>query len=155
MQCEIFNAISKKHFRYSQFVKRIIAIEAQLYFLGFVGLLLHLLKKKDKDKRYIKNWRPISLDAEIASKALATRVKKVVASIIKSDQTAYVEGRYIGESICLISDILEYTEDQGIDGVLFSADFEKAFDSTEHPFILTTLDSFGFGPPKTGKLYYE
>ena len=106
-------------------------------------------KKKDKDRRYIKNWRPISLinvDAKIASKALAARVKKVMASIIKSDQTAYVEWRYIGESIRLISDILEYTEDHGIDGVLFSADFEKAFDSIEHPFILATLESFGFGP---------
>ena len=28
----------KKHFRYSRFIKRIIAIEAQLYFLGLVGL---------------------------------------------------------------------------------------------------------------------
>ena len=82
----------------------------------------------------------------MASKALAARFKKVLASIIKSDQTAYVEGRYIGESIRLISDILEYTEDHGIDGILFSADFEKAFDSIEHPFILATLESFGFGP---------
>ena len=39
MQCKILNAISRKHFRYSLFVKRIIAIEAQLYFLGLVGLL--------------------------------------------------------------------------------------------------------------------
>ena len=38
VQCGMFNAISKKHFRYSQFVKRIIAIEAQLHFLGLVGL---------------------------------------------------------------------------------------------------------------------
>ena len=40
MRCsvEIFNNISEKHFRYSRFVKRIIAIEAQLYFLGLVGL---------------------------------------------------------------------------------------------------------------------
>ena len=36
MQCGIFNAISKKNFRYSRFVKRIIAIEAQLYFLDLV-----------------------------------------------------------------------------------------------------------------------
>ena len=111
--------------------------------------LITIIEKKDKDKRYIKNWRPISLinvNAKIASKALAARVKKVLASIIKSDQTAYVEGRYIGESIRLISDILEYTEDHGIDSVLFSADFEKAFDSIEHPFILATLKSFGFGP---------
>ena len=64
--------------------------------------LITIIEKKDKDKRYIKNWRPISLinvDAKIASKALAARVKKVLASIIKSDQTAYVEGRYIGDPI--------------------------------------------------------
>ena len=58
--------------------------------------LITIIEGKDKDKRYIKNWRPISLinvDAKIASKALAARVEKVLASIIKSDQTAYVEGR--------------------------------------------------------------
>ena len=32
--CGYFNAISEKHLLYSLFVKRIIAIEAQLYFLG-------------------------------------------------------------------------------------------------------------------------
>ena len=53
---------------------------------------------------------------------------------------------YIGESIRLISDILEYTEENNIDGILFSADFEKAFDSVEHSFILATLESFGFDP---------
>ena len=36
--CGYFNAISEKHLRYSLFVKRIIAIEAQLYFLGLVRL---------------------------------------------------------------------------------------------------------------------
>ena len=46
----------------------------------------------------------------------------------------------------MINDILEYTEENNFDGILFSADFEKAFDSTEHPFILATLESFGFGP---------
>ena len=85
------------------------------------------------------------MDVKIASKALAARVKKNLAGIIKSDQIAYVKGRYIGESICLMSDILEYTGDYAIDGVLFSADFENAVDSMEHPFILATLDSFGFG----------
>ena len=30
----MFNVMSRKHFRCSQFVKRIIAIEVQLYFLG-------------------------------------------------------------------------------------------------------------------------
>ena len=33
----------KKHFRYSRFVKRIIAIEAQLYFLGLVRTIVLLV----------------------------------------------------------------------------------------------------------------
>ena len=36
--------------------------------------MITLLEKKDKDRRFIKNWRPISLidlDAKIASKAIA------------------------------------------------------------------------------------
>ena len=110
-------------------------------------VLITFIERKDKDKRYIKNWRPISLinvDAKMASEALAAKVKKVLASsIIESDQTAYVEGRYIGESVRLISDILEYTVLTAYCSLLIS---KKAFDSMEHPFILATLDSFGFGP---------
>ena len=35
---DILIAISEKHLHYSLFVKRIIAVEAQLYFLSLVGL---------------------------------------------------------------------------------------------------------------------
>ena len=35
---DILIAVSEKHLHHSLFVKRIIAIEAQLYFLGLVGL---------------------------------------------------------------------------------------------------------------------
>ena len=44
-----------------------------------------LIEKKYKDKRLIKNWRPISLiniDSKIASKALASRMKMVLNNII-------------------------------------------------------------------------
>ena len=111
--------------------------------------VITLIEKKDKDKRLLKNWRPISLinvDAKIASKILASRVKKVLASIVNHDQTAYVKGRYIGESIRLVNDIFEFTEKNDISGLLFSADFEKAFDSIEHSFLFAALKSFGFGP---------
>ena len=73
-------------------------------------------------------------------------MQKVLASITNYDQTVYVRGRYIGESIRLVSDILDFTEEKSIGGILFSADFEKAFDSIEHPFLLAVLKSFGFGP---------
>ena len=58
--------------------------------------IITLIEKKDKDKRLMKNWRPISLinvDAKIASKAIATGMKNVLSNIVKYDQTAYVKGR--------------------------------------------------------------
>ena len=108
-----------------------------------------LIEKKDKDKRFLKNWRPISLiniDAKIASKAIALRIKKVIGNLVHCDQTACVCKRNIGESVRLINDILEYTDENDIEAILFSADFEKAFDSIEHSFIISTLKAFGFGP---------
>ena len=111
--------------------------------------MITLIEKKGKDKRFLKNWRPISLinvDAKIASKCLAFRIRNVLSSLIHSDQTAYVKGRYIGESVRSIDDILEYTDSNDIEALLFSADFEKAFDSIDHCFLLSVLESFGFGP---------
>ena len=63
--------------------------------------MITLIEKKGKDKRYLKNWRPISLiseHAKIVSKALAFRIRKVITNLIHSDQADYVKGRYIGES---------------------------------------------------------
>ena len=107
------------------------------------------MEKNYKDKRFLKNWRPISLinvDAKIASKAIALRIKKVIGKLVHCEQTAYVGDRNIGESVRLINDILEYTNENDIEAILFSADFEKAFDSVEHSFIISTLRAFGFGP---------
>ena len=42
--------------------------------------------------------------------------------------------------------ILEYADKNNIEAILFSADFEKAFISIDHTFILAVLKSYGFGP---------
>ena len=117
--------------------------------------MITLIEKKGKDKRCIENWRPISLmnaDTKIASKAIALRLKTVVAKLIQCDQTAYVSNRFIGEANRLISDMLEYTAENEIEAILFSADFKKAFDSIEHTFTFATLHSFGFGPDFTQRV---
>ena len=52
--------------------------------------VINLLEKKDKDKRLIRNWRPISsfnVDYKIISKILASRLKKVLPNVISSQQT--------------------------------------------------------------------
>ena len=48
-----------------------------------------LIEKRDKDKRFLKNWRPVSLinvDAKIASKAIALRIKKVVGKLVQTSK---------------------------------------------------------------------
>ena len=92
--------------------------------------------------------RPITLlnlDFKIAAKAIAKRLESILPNLIHPDQTGFVKGRYIGENIRLISDIMEYTKLQKIPGILVSLDFRKAFDSIEWPFIMKTLDYFNFG----------
>ena len=64
--------------------------------------MITLIEKKGKDKRFLKNFKLISLiniDAKIASKCLALRIINVLSSLIHSDQTAYVKGRYVRESV--------------------------------------------------------
>ena len=105
--------------------------------------VIFLTEKKDKDKRYISNWRPISLlnvDLKIASKALALRIKPVLKNVICHDQMAYTK-RYIGESIRLVQDIIECVDREEEEAILFSTDIEKAFDSVNHNFIFATLEN--------------
>ena len=111
--------------------------------------VISLTEKKDKDKRYIRNWRPISLlnvHLKIASKALALRIKPVLKNAICHDQMAYIKDRYIGESIRLVQDIIECVDREEEEAILFSTDIEKAFDSVNHNFIFATLEKFSFGP---------
>ena len=57
--------------------------------------VITLLEKKGKDKRLIKNWRPISLinvDTKIASKTLAKRLEPILPGLIHYNQNAYVKG---------------------------------------------------------------
>ena len=66
--------------------------------------IISLIPKKDKDKKYLKNWRPISLlnnDYKIVTKALALRLEKLLPTIISPNQTGYVKGRYIGDIVTI------------------------------------------------------
>ena len=109
--------------------------------------IITLIEKSDRDVRLIKSWRPISLlntDTKVISKILVSRIKNHLTNIIDDVQFAYVKERYIGEPVRIIADILEYTVAQKLPGVLFGADYEAAFDSTDHNFIFATLKRFGF-----------
>ena len=110
--------------------------------------VLTLLPKIGKDHRYLKNWRPLSLlntDYKILAKVLASRMQRVIKSLVKDDQVAYIKGRYIGENIRKISDVFEYCSNKIDPGIALFLDFEKAFDTINWQYLVKCLDCFNFG----------
>ena len=53
---------------------------------------------------------------------------------------------FIGENVRLISDIMNYTEENNVLGIALFIDFRKAFDTIERDFINSCLEKFNFGP---------
>ena len=86
------------------------------------------------------------MDAKIVSKTLAKRLEPILPELIQCSQNAYVKGRTIFDAVRTIDDILEYTRHTKISGFLVAIDFEKAFDSLDHAYLLKVLNAFNFGP---------
>ena len=84
----------------------------------------HLPRKKNrelyvlnsnKSKKYIKNWRPISLlnvTYKIASGCIASRIKTVLPTIIDLDQSGFMSNRFTGDNIRLMYDTLKFSMEQ-------------------------------------------
>jgi len=90
--------------------------------------VITLIPKVDLDLLDLQNWRPITLlntDYKIASKALAEWIETILPKFVHPDQTGFMKERFVGENLRLISDVLEYTKNEELMGVLVSLDFEK------------------------------
>ena len=110
--------------------------------------MIKLTEKKDRGKRFIKNWRPIFLlntDLKMIPKALATWLKDFLPRLISSNQTKYVKNRHISGSGRLIFDVLETASFLNKKGFLVTVDIEKALDPIDHSFLLDLLQEYGFG----------
>ena len=110
--------------------------------------LIVCIPKGDKPREYIKNWRPISLlnvIYKIGSSCIANRIKMVLPQLIHKDQTGFVPRRYIGDNLRLIYDLIFHLNENDIQGLLVSIDFEKAFDSVNWDYMHKVLQTFGFG----------
>jgi hypothetical protein len=79
------------------------------------------------------------------AKIFASRLQNVLPDIINNDQAGYLNNRFIGQNIRLLEDVSTYTEFYNLPGIIFSIDFEKAFDSINWTFLLKSLESFNFG----------
>ena len=108
------------------------------------------IPKGDKDRKLLKNWRPISLlnsSYKLASTCIANRIKPILPYIIKTQQKGFIQGRNIADCTREIYDFLYECEENDVPGLLLLIDFQEAFDSIACDFIHLALREFDF--PKT------
>jgi archaellin len=87
----------------------------------------------------------LNTDFKILAKALAMRLQRVIPNIVHLDQSGYIKGRFIGDNIRTITDIIEFTSLKNMPGIIAFLDFEKAFDSISWNFLLKCLQTYNFG----------
>ena len=102
--------------------------------------LITLIFKKG-DRLNHKNWRSISLlnvDYKLCTRVLAGLLLKLIAAVVAPDRNCSVPGRYIGENVPFLRDVVELANEYTLPVALLSLDQEKAFDRVDWPFVFAT-----------------
>nr|CAB3264531.1 pol-like protein [Phallusia mammillata] len=110
--------------------------------------VLTLIPKPHKDPLLTTNYRPISLlntDYKIMSKVINNRIRKHIKHLIKPDQNGFMKGRYIGDNLRVLFDIIDSCDFYEVPGAVLSLDIYKAFDTISWDYIASALNAFGFG----------
>lgn len=69
------------------------------------------LSFKKGDRLDACNWRPISLlnvDYKLAARTIAARLLKVIHLVVSPNQMCVVPGRFIGENVAFLQDVVHY-----------------------------------------------
>ena len=111
--------------------------------------ILNLLPKANRDPRFLKNLRPITLlnvDYKIIEKAVAYRLCEGMKNFIHSDQTGFMPSRRMAVNIRKTLDLMNFCTLENIPALLINLDYLMAFDRVEVPSVIKSLVYFRFPP---------
>ena len=104
---------------------------------------------KKGNHQNIANYRPISLlgtDYKILAKLLSQRLTHALPLIIHDDQSGFVKGRSIQDSLFTALDTLDFCNATSKPGYLFLLDLKKAYDTLDRLFLFKSLTHLGLPP---------
>ena len=116
-----------------------------MHFNSKFASLARRLKTRVHLRRQLDPVSLLNVEYEILAK-IAKRIELVLPKLIHPDQTGFIKGRFIGQNFRLLNDLMEFTDDRKIAGILMFIYFEKAFDTIEWSFLQELLKCYNLGP---------
>ena len=120
--------------------------QLELFKLNF-GEIILLPKINDAER--IQQYRPICLlnvSFKIFTKVATIRLNSVADNVVRSSQTAFMQGRYILDGVVTLHETVHELHRKNLSGVILKIDFEKAYDKVKWPFLFQVLKMKGFSP---------
>jgi hypothetical protein len=102
---------------------------------------------KEGQVHHPKQFRPIALCSviyKLLTKVIARRLKPILPTIISQEQSGYIEGRQILDSVILAHEVIHSLQKTKMPGMLLKLDLSKAFDKISWAYMKDLLLVFGF-----------
>jgi hypothetical protein len=113
-----------------------------------VNYAMIILLPKEEEAISLRKFRPISLincSFKIISKTLNNRLESICNRLLASNQTSFVRGRFILESVVSTYEIIHEAARNKDKGIILKLDYEKVYDRVNWDFFEEMLVSRGFG----------
>jgi hypothetical protein len=96
----------------------------------------------EAEAKSMKKFRPIKLlncSFNTFTKVLTNRLSTILQRLIASNQSAFLKGRHIFESVVTAHEVFHYVHSSEGQGLVLKLDYEKAFDKVNLEFLAELL----------------